>query len=598
MMYFMIKSEGLHFFYDELDNREGTPALFDVIFSIEAGEFIAIVGRNGSGKSTLARHINALLTPTRGTLSVNGMDTKNPTHLWDIRKTAGMVFQNPDNQIVATIVEEDIAFGPENLGLPPSEITQRVQDALSAVGLTAAAKSAPHHLSGGQKQRVAIAGVLAMEPRVLILDESTAMLDPSGRKEVLKTAKQLNKEKGITVLLITHFMEEAIVADRLLVMDKGKLKMEGKPRDIFKRQGELKNLGLTVPQAAVLAETLRNRGLSMPHTILTSEDFTQTMTVQALAKKYKPQPPTLLSPAPKAPIIQLKNVVHIYNEGTPHEKRALLGINLTFSAGEMTAIIGHTGSGKSTLIQHLNALLKPTEGKILFNGNDIHENKKNIKPLRQRVGLVFQYPEHQLFESTVYKDISFGPIRLGLDADEIDTRLKHALATVGLDASLCDKSPFTLSGGQKRRVAIAGVLAMEPEVLILDEPTAGLDPQGREEILAQIKKMHEERGITVILISHSMDDAARLCSRIIVMNQGEIAADGTPTQVFAQQELLKTIHLETPQISQIMSRLSEINPDIPTGIFTVEDAADVLLSGTIENTNILTDEPTEPGALS
>ena len=578
----MIKSENIHFIYDEQPDSEqqAAPALFDVSFTVEPGQFITIVGRNGSGKSTLARHLNALLTPTEGKLWVGGMDTKDAAHLWDIRKAAGMVFQNPDNQIVATIVEEDIAFGPENMGLPPAEITRRVQGALSAIDLSHAAKHAPHHLSGGQKQRVAIAGVLAMEPRVIILDESTAMLDPAGRREVLKTVRALNKEKGITVLLITHFMEEAIGTDRILVMDKGKLMMEGTPREIFERQRDLRELRLTVPRAAVLAEALRKNGIPIPKSVLTVEDFVSTEAVQALAKTCKPKVTTPPPQPASKPLLKLDQVTHIYNEGTPHEKRALHNISLTISAGEMTAIIGHTGSGKSTLIQHFNALLKPTAGRILFNSQDIHESKKNIKALRQRVGLVFQYPEHQLFESTVYKDVAFGPTRLGLSETEINTRVKSALAIVGLDESVNDKSPFALSGGQKRRVAIAGVLAMEPEVLILDEPTAGLDPQGREEILAQIKKMHEERGITVMLISHSMDDAARLCSRIIVMNQGEIAADGTPAKVFAQQDLLKSIHLETPQISQIMSRLSDINPAIPAGVFTINEAVDILCAGT------------------
>jgi len=277
------------------------------------------------------------------------------------------------------------------------------------------------------------------------------------------------------------------------------------------------------------------------------------------------------------PAVKLQNLTHIYSANSVFEKKAIDNVNLEINTGEMVALIGHTGSGKSTLIQHLNALLKPTSGKIFINGEDIHANKKRLKSIRQRVGLVFQYPEHQLFEVNVYKDVAFGPMRMGLTPDEVDNQVKSALETVGLGQEHYDKSPFELSGGQKRRVAIAGVLAMRPEILILDEPAAGLDPSGREEILSQIKHMHKSLGLTVLLVSHSMDDAARLSNRILVMNQSKLILDGTPTSVFSQGEMLKSIGLDVPQISTIMSYLNKENPNIPTGIFSIEDATKVLL---------------------
>ena len=274
--------------------------------------------------------------------------------------------------------------------------------------------------------------------------------------------------------------------------------------------------------------------------------------------------------------IELQNLTHIYSPGTTFEKVAIDSINLKVNRGEMVAIIGHTGSGKSTLIQHLNGLLKPTSGQVLLNEEDIHVDKKKLKSVRQRVGLVFQYPEHQLFESSIYKDVAFGPTRMGLPENEIAARVEAALDIVGIGKSLYEKSPFEISGGQKRRVAIAGVLAIRPEVLVLDEPAAGLDPGGKDEILAQVKQMHATLGITVILVSHSMDDVARLSNRIFVMNKGKLICEGSPAQVFSQGEMLKSVGLDVPQISRVFTALNKKNPLIPAGVFSVEDAADIL----------------------
>ena len=274
--------------------------------------------------------------------------------------------------------------------------------------------------------------------------------------------------------------------------------------------------------------------------------------------------------------IKINHLTQIYGQGTGFEKKALDDINLEIQDGEFIGLIGHTGSGKSTLIQHLNALLVPTSGEVLLNGENIYADKSKLKSIRQRVGLVFQYPEHQLFEMTVYKDVAYGPGNLGLSQEEIDKRVRSAFETVGLGEDIYDKSPFELSGGQKRRAAIAGVLAMEPEVLILDEPTAGLDPKGRDEILDAVKKMHDMRKITVILVSHSMEDVAKLVDRIIVLSKGKTAIVGTPKEVFSQREKLESIGLAAPQISYVFSELYQKGYDVPTDIYTVSDATDVL----------------------
>jgi energy-coupling factor transport system ATP-binding protein len=484
-----------------------------------------------------------------------------------------MVFQNPDNQIIATIVEEDVAFGPENLGVCPREIRERVDETLASVGMSEYALSAPHHLSGGQKQRVAIAGVLAMRPGCVVLDEPSAMLDPSGRREIMETITRLNKENGITVILITHFMEEAVRANRVIVMDSGKIVMDDAPRGIFSCVKQMADLGLGVPQVTALAHELFSRGVLLKKNILTIDEFLEntdivmagltrnhpcTQELERITGQSRDNDSLMLPEA----IIELKNVSHIYSANSVFEKIALSDVNLKIFKGEIVAIIGHTGSGKSTLIQHFNALLKPSSGEVFVKA--------------KRVGLVFQYPEHQLFEVSVYKDVAFGPTLMGLSKEEIDANVTAALETVGLGKEIFEKSPFELSGGQKRRAAIAGILAMRPDVLVLDEPAAGLDPRGKEEIFTQIKKMHETLCITVILVSHSMEDAARLAQRVLVMNKGHIVCDGTPEDVFIQGEFLKNIGLDTPQISRLMTRLNAVNPGIPTRIFTVDDAAKVL----------------------
>ena len=277
------------------------------------------------------------------------------------------------------------------------------------------------------------------------------------------------------------------------------------------------------------------------------------------------------------PIIRVENLTHTYSAGTPFERSAVDGMNIEVMPGEFLGIIGHTGSGKSTLIQHLNGLLKPTSGRVLLDGQDIWEKPKEIRKVRFQVGLVFQYPEYQLFEETVYKDIAFGPGNMGLDKEEIDRRVRQAAALVGLDEELLDKSPFELSGGQKRRVAIAGVIAMEPRVLILDEPTAGLDPVGREKILSQIRAYHEEKGTTVILVSHSMEEIAQNVDRIVVLKGGSTYMDGTPRQVFARAEELEAVGLDVPQVTRVAMALRRRGMEIDTAVYTVEELKEALL---------------------
>lgn len=271
-------------------------------------------------------------------------------------------------------------------------------------------------------------------------------------------------------------------------------------------------------------------------------------------------------------VIRTENLTYTYSQGTPFEKTAVKDVNIEIEEGELVGIIGHTGSGKSTLIQHLNGLIKPTSGKIFIDGVDIHDKDIKLRDVRFKVGLVFQYPEYQIFEETVHKDIAFGPTNMGLDEGEIDKRVRETAKLVGIDDSLLNKSPFELSGGQKRRVAIAGVMAMRPKVLILDEPTAGLDPRGREMILGQIKHYHEETGSTVLLVSHSMEDVARFAQKILVMNKGEVFCYDTPPAVFARADEIAAIGLSVPQITKVFSMLRSRGIDIRGDVYTIEFA--------------------------
>ena len=581
----MIKTENLIFEYEKRDDEGNIigchRAIDEVNLEIRPGQFIAILGHNGSGKSTLAKHMNAILSPTEGTMWVDGKNTSKEENIWDVRQSAGMVFQNPDNQIIGTIVEEDVGFGPENLGVPTDEIWERVEQSLSAVGMIEYRHHSPNKLSGGQKQRVAIAGVVAMRPKCIVLDEPTAMLDPNGRKEVLKTIEELRKKEKVTVILITHYMEEVIGADRVIVMDKGHVVMDGTTKEIFSQVELLKQYRLDVPQVTLLAYELKQKGFALPDGILSvdelitalekcgmkSEDAVKTVSKKDVVEETQNKADVTL-------ILKLENLSYVYSPGTAYEKKALKEINLDIYEGQFIGVIGHTGSGKSTMIQHLNGLIKATDGVLYYKGENIYAEKYNMRELRNNVGLVFQYPEHQLFEIDVLSDVCFGPKNQGLTEEECKKRAIEALELVGLPEKYYDRSPFDLSGGQKRRVAIAGVLAMRPKVLVLDEPTAGLDPKGRDEILDQIAHLQKESNLTVILVSHSMEDIAKYVDRIVVMNKGDKMYDGTPKEVFAKYKELEKVGLAAPQVTYMMHALRAKGIPVDVEATTIREAAD------------------------
>ena len=606
----MIECRGVSFSYDG-----AVPALDGVDLNIEDGEFFCILGGNGSGKSTFAKHLNVLLQPDAGTVRIDGMDASDPELVYDIRSTAGMVFQNPDDQLVATLVEDDVAFGPENLGVPSAQIAQCVREALKGVGLVGFERHETHALSGGQKQRVALAGVLAMEPRVLILDEASSMLDPRGRKGLMKACHALH-DRGMTIVMITHFMEEAAEADRVAVFRAGRVAMLGTPEEILTRADELAQLNLDMPASCCLGTALRAKGVPVHAQVREADMVAEIAQVYAdrsgedTAGRPSASDSRVLDNVSSAtdgtavsePVIEISHLSHSYSLSARERRRwrkrsatagksnkqalwgndpsspwALRDVSLTVRRGEFLGLAGHTGSGKSTLVQHLNGLIRPQEGSVRALGLDL-SNKKDAAAVKAKVGVVFQYPERQLFAETVVQDVAFGPHNLGLPQAEVVRRVESSLARVGLDlATVGDKSPFELSGGQQRRVAFAGVLAVEPEVLVLDEPMAGLDPAARSDFLELIDRLHHG-GLTVVMVSHSMDDLANCCDRIVVMNEGAVFAEGTPAQVFAHADELKSIGLGVPAAQRMALALAKAGVPLRfDGLYTVESLADELV---------------------
>ena len=589
-MHEMIKIEHLEFEYRKEDEAVPVKAVKDVSLKVERGSFTAIIGRNGSGKSTLAKCINALLLPCGGVVYVNGWNTADEEHLWEIRQTAGMVFQNPDNQLVSSIVEDDVAFGPENLGIAPDEIRKRVDSSLYSVQMYEDRMKAPHLLSGGQKQRIAIAGVVAMRPDCIVFDEPTAMLDPNGRAEVLDIIEKLHRD-GITVVLITHFMEEAARADRVVIMNQGTIEMEGTPEEIFSEAERLRSLNLDVPFAVELSEALRQRGIPVPVGVIENKTLAEYLTayrktngsdtaaaaISVNQKENKAQFERKVLQVEEAPVLRVDHIRHIYSEGMPYETVALNDVSFSVKRGAFVGIIGHTGSGKSTMVQHLNGLLKPKSGSIYVNGVEITADHVKMREIREKIGMVFQYPEYQLFEETVEQDVAFGPANLGWDEAKIRQAVEEALALVGLSyAEMKDRSPFDLSGGQKRRVAIAGVLAMQPEILILDEPTAGLDPKAKQDILQMIERVRAMAGTTILLVSHNMGDIARLADQVLVMDRGTVRLDGSPEEVFAQSACLRGLGLGLPPAAEFMELLQSMGAPVASGMLETDAAVEEL----------------------
>ena len=562
--------------------EHGVTALDDVSVSIAEGERICVLGPNGSGKSTLASVVCGLLAPDEGAVQLVGHEVFGERGIdfeayRQARRQLGLVFQNPDDQIVTSVVEEDVAFGPENLGVPSEQIGPRVERELHRVALDRYAKADPSRLSGGQKQRVAIAGALAMEPRVLVLDETGALLDVRGRRGIMHVMDKL-QAAGTTIVHVTHFMEEALAADRVLVLSKGRLVLQGTPREVFAHGDELSALGLEEPFTARLSEALRDRGVCVPWTIDEGELAEAIARLAAHASKADAARITesrAAAPNQDAPAVLADGLCYSYGATDGREERhpALDHVSFAIPARSTAAIVGQTGSGKSTLLRLLCALEGPDAGRLVVSGIET-SNRRQRRLLHGRVGYVMQHPERQLFAETVWEDVAYGPGNMHLDAAEVERRCREALALVGLTGRE-QSSPFHLSGGLQRLCALAGLLAMEPTILVLDEPTAGLDPHGRAQ-LRQILDRISDQGVTVVQVTHSMDDAA-LADQVIVLNEGTLLMQGAPYEVFAPttEQALRDSGLGLPEALSWALRLAAQGVRVGTPL-TLETLADAL----------------------
>lgn len=591
----MIRAEQVRFQYKKRDVDGNVIATEEILkgveLTIKKGEFIALLGRNGSGKTTFSKQLNAILRPSEGMVTVDEMGTRDAEKLYDIRQHVGMVFQNPDNQMVAANVEEEVAFGPENLGMESDTIVARVKQALDQVRMWKRRKTAPNHLSGGQKQRIAIAGILAMHPDYIVLDEPTAMLDPKGRKEVMEALQRLNQEQEMTVILITHDMEEAALASRVILLADGQMRFDGRPEKFFGADALLAEMGMEAPLSyrvrklidsdvfekkigdARVEEATIDKREKVAEYDKTGREWEASSELVDKKKNKKAEAET---DEKNQDLLSLQHVSYIYSPGTAYEKVALDDVNLSLGKGEIVGLAGHTGSGKSTMIQLLNGLLKPTSGTVTFEGKDIHAKGYSGNYLRSKVGMVFQYPEHQMICDTVWEDVAFGPSKQGLTGEACETRVEEALRFVDLPEKYYQASPLQLSGGQKRRVAIAGVLAMHPEYIILDEPAAGLDAAGKREIFDRIRRMSREQGIGVLLVSHSMEDLAEYADRIIVLDDGKKILDDRPAEVFAERETLETCGLDVPEVVKFADRLRAEGYAIPQTVIREEELLETL----------------------
>ena len=550
-------------------------ALSQLSIQIQQGEYVAIIGANGSGKTTLARHLNGLLIPTEGSVQIAGLDTRGAEHQMKIRGIVGMVFQVPEDQMIATVVEEDVAFGLENQGLPPALIRAGVEESLRKVGMWEARGRPAYLLSAGQMQRVALAGVLGMKPQVIVFDEATAMLDPSGRRAVLEMMDSLN-DQGITIITITHSMAEAARARRVIVLDQGSVVIDGPPQFVFSKQVILYHLGLDLPPAGQIAELLRPVFPEIPRGILGISSLAASIPPYVgQASAGGSETAVRIQPESGEPLIDVMELSHVYLAGTPLAQKALAGVNLQVGDGSTHGLLGATGSGKSTLLQHLNGLLLPQDGYVRVGPYSLNNPQLDVRLVRRMAGLVAQLPETQFFEQYVGDEISYGPRMLGAKTS-LREAVREAMETVGLDfEGYKDRFTFTLSGGERRKVALASILAIQPQILLLDEPTAGLDPGSRRELIGNLNRLRG-LGRTLVVSSHQMDDLAELATSLTVLKDGKDQLNGSAAAIFDRSQELAGYGLEPPEAARLAETLRGKGWPLHGGIYRSKGLADEL----------------------
>lgn len=504
--------------------------LKELSLEIFRGERVLILGHNGSGKSTLVKIMGALQTPSQGACFICGRDTSDAASPVEIHKQVSVVFQNPESQIVGAVVEDDAAFAPENQGLPPDVIEKRISWALEKTGLLHKRSALSSALSGGEKQRLALAGALAADAVCLILDEPAAMLDPEGCLEIGNVLRGLHGS-GMTVVQVTHRLEDVRDADRVLVLSAGQWAWQGTKDEFWDRA---ESLGFELPPLPALARRMKKKGLGAPNGEV--EDFVRILSETLFITTPEITPQKIIPE--KNEKIEVANGVHnrelffevrdlnfCYNTGTPVAIQVLKDVSSVFPEGAWTSVLGRTGSGKSTLIQHLNGLYRIQSGKIFMKGTPLPDEGPELRELRRRVGLVFQSPETQIFSPTVREELEFAPRNWGLSKEETDAGVARAMESVGLGCEYLERNPLRLSGGERRLVAIASVLSADPECLIFDEPTAGLDARGRKRIIALLESLRA-RGKTIVTVTHDLDMAFGHGDRLLILDGGIRMCEG------------------------------------------------------------------------
>ena len=587
-------------------HAKGVVALDHVSFSIPAGKRTCIVGANGSGKSTVASILSGLTAPDEGTVTFLGTTVVNDGQVdfeayKTVRPQLGLVFQNPEDQIICSVVADDIAFGLENLQVPSNQITPLVEQQITLGTLTEFASENPQMLSGGQQQRVAISGALVMKPQILILDEPSAALDVVHRNNVMGLVEKL-RAAGKTIVHVTHFMDEVVSADHVIALDDGRVAFEGTPEALFKQHELVECLHLEEPFAYQVAHALNNRGVVVcksPSAQRVLDELTGLLATGSRGEKGSvPESCDAMAAgcdgvagscgtaATNRDVAAIRNVseqaaVSVRAVTFSYQKPVLKNISVDVQKGSHVAVIGSTGSGKSTLARLICALDTPDAGSLCVTGLDTRQ-KQNRRKLHGIVGYAMQQPERQLFAQTVAEDVAFGPTNLGLSACDVASAVNAALELVGLSHK-ADASPFELSGGQQRLCALAGVIAMHPKVLVLDEPTSGLDPYYCSELRKIINAVIED-GCTVIELTHSMEDAAE-ADQIIVLHEGDLVFSGSPQQTFTHfsEAEFQELGLGIPHAlawAQRLSRATGINLGEP---LTLSDLVDALVAALSTN---------------
>jgi energy-coupling factor transport system ATP-binding protein len=554
------------------DDREGA-VLRGIDLELPRGSFTVVMGASGGGKSTLLRTFNGIIPDFidgsfDGDVEVLGRDVT-ASRVSEMAEHVGMVLQDYEAQLFGTSVESEVAFGPENLAVPPEEIDPRIDAALDLVGLSELdRRREPSGLSGGQKQRLVAAGVVAMHPELLVLDEPTSDLDPKGTRDLLEVVAALTDEApgteggGIdpdgdwpgpeTIVMVTHKIEEALLADRAVLLDGGQVARQGPVETVFTDAEALRASRVAVPPLVEAFDRLEIPDDDLP---LLPEDAVERAREAGLSwtGHGAEAPPSGTGRNPGEPLFSLEDVVYEY-ETDRGPVRAVDGIDLTVREGEVLALVGHNGSGKTTLAKHLNGLHEPDGGRVTYRDRPVTDY--GMAEIGREVGYVFQNPDHQIFAATVREEVAFGPENFGIDGDALEERVEEAIDTVGLDG-LEEADPFALSKGQRQRVALAGILATDPDVIVFDEPTTGLDAAQQDRFMDLVARLNREDGLTVVMVTHDMGKVATYASRVVVLDDGAVAFEGDVRDLFADEERLAAHDLQAPHVVETANALRE-----------------------------------------